>query len=223
METAIYSQQRPEREAAFTGKTSIIREQFVRHETLPSQGPRKLWEGASLIEDEKAKIVGNYASFDVIQYRDHPQRAGMSMIHLLAVPKERIVNALDLTPENVDIIDHMIYLFKKLWSKPGSQDAIIQHQRTTIQKRGKQKDCDPADTELALKHFEELEADAYHLKAEDFHFGLHLAPDASANDLHLHIIAAPSKFRQYSTSKHDKKTKDAIEVRDFIRRRAQVL
>jgi hypothetical protein len=217
METAIYSQQRREREKTFTGKTRVIQEQFHSHKTLPSQGPRKKWEGVILIEDDKAMIVGNYASFDVIQYRNRPQRAGMSMIHLLAVPKERIINALDLTHENVNIIDHMIRLFQDLWSRPEDRLAIIEHQRITIKTRGEQDDCDPADTELALRHFKELKADAYQLEFEDFNFGLHLAPDASANDLHLHIIAAPSKFRQYSTSQHDKKTKDAIEVRDFIR------
>lgn len=223
METAIYSQQRPERERAFTGKTSIIQDQFYRHQTVPSLGPRKEWEGTIFAQDDKAKIVGNYASFDVIQYRDRPQRAGMSMIHLLAVPTERIMNAVDLTAENVDIIDHMIQLFKDLWSRPDARRDIIKHQLAQIKTRGKQQDCNPADTNLAIRHFKELEADAYRLKPDDFYFGLHLAPDASANDLHLHIIAAPPKFRQYSTSKHDQKTKDAFEVRDFIRSRDQIL
>lgn len=223
MGTAIYARQLPDREGTFAGKTEVIRQQFACHKTLPFEGRRKQWEGVTFIADDKAKIVGNYASFDVIQYRDRPQRAGMSMIHLLAVPEERITNALDLTPENVDIIDHMIQLFKKLWSEPEKRRAIIEHQLLTIENRGKQEDCNRADTDLARKHFRELEDDAYHLQAEDFYFGLHLAPDASANDLHLHIIAAPAKFRKYSTSKHDEKTKDAIEVRDFILRRAQNL
>lgn len=191
MEMAIYSQQRPEREKTFTGKTRVIKKQFYRHKTLPSQAPRKTWESAAFIEDNKAMIMGNYASFDVIQYRNRPQRAGMSMIHLLAIPKELIRNALDLTPENVDDIDHMIRLFRDLWSRPDDRHAIIEHQHITIKRRGEQEDCDPADTELALRHFKELKADAYRLKPEDFYFGLHLAPDASANDLHLHIIAAP--------------------------------
>jgi len=167
-----------------------------------------------LAENDEVFIIGNRASFDVAQY-DKPSAAGMSMIHLLALPRKRIYNGVSLNKENVYLIDNMIDLFKSNWKKAEFRNKVLAHQREAIDNAKGRKDDE--GYRLALKHYEELESSIHQLQAEDFKFGLHLFPDQSIPHLHLHIIAATKSMRKYSTSHHDQKTKDALEVRDMIR------
>ncbi|KAI0143821.1 hypothetical protein GGR57DRAFT_341035 [Xylariaceae sp. FL1272] len=145
------------------------------------------WTGPRFAESKNAVIIGNRSSFDVAQYQNDPGRAGMSIIHLLAIPKADIFNGVALDRSNVTIIDEMIALFEESWAY-----------RT------------------ALKHYAELEGKAERLDIGDFIYGLHLYPDQSILHLHLHILAGTYDCRKYSTSRHDFKTKDAWEVRNYI-------
>jgi hypothetical protein len=183
-------------------------------------------------ESANAFLIGNYASFDVAQYPDSPGRAGMSMIHLLALPKAALFNGVSLDRDNVQIIDEMVALFRNAWPKPEVRQAVLEHQRMAIER---QRDAQLAKWEkgllnteadkaiiedgyqAALKHYKELEARIDSLDFDDFQFGLHIFPDQSISHLHLHIVATPLDLRQYSTSENDMKTKDAYEVRDFIK------
>ncbi|KAK8120422.1 hypothetical protein PG999_004542 [Apiospora kogelbergensis] len=167
-----------------------------------------------LAENDEVYIIGNRASFDVAQY-DKASSSGMSMIHLLALPRKRVYNGVSLNKENVYLIDNMIDLFKSNWKKAEFRNKVLAHQREAIENAKGSKDDE--GYRLALKHYEELESSIHQLQAEDFKFGLHLFPDQSIPHLHLHIIAATKSMRKYSTSHHDQKTKDALEVRDMIR------
>ncbi|KAI0124872.1 hypothetical protein BJ170DRAFT_685748 [Xylariales sp. AK1849] len=178
-------------------------------------------------ESEEAWLIGNSSSFDVAQYPDHPERAAMSMVHLLAVTKASIFNGVSLDHSNVHIIDEMIQLFKDSWSNPETRRAILEYQRDKIHDRlyaqlqepshGEQTEAVRETYKTSLLRYAELESEVHELKSKDFSFGLHLYPDQSIGHLHLHIIAAPWKYRKHSTCEHDKKTKDAVEVRDYIK------
>ncbi|KAK7985029.1 hypothetical protein PG996_005731 [Apiospora saccharicola] len=177
-----------------------------------------------LVSDDKAIIIGNRQSFDIAQYPGNSSPAGMSMIHLLGLSRQSIYNGVTLTAKNVDIIDDIIKLFKSNWTQPEFRMQVLEHQRNAITVRydkapgnGVPQDEADAGHELALKHHKELAERIHYLREEDFQFGLHLYPDQSVPHFHMHIIAMPDDMRQYSCRKHDVKTKDAEEVRDYIR------
>ncbi|KAK8869166.1 histidine phosphatase superfamily [Apiospora arundinis] len=65
-----------------------------------------------LAKGDTACIIANKASFDVAQYLHKPSAAGMSMIHLLALPRDSIYNGVSLTKDNVRLIEDMITLFQ---------------------------------------------------------------------------------------------------------------
>ncbi|KAH8194181.1 hypothetical protein TruAng_011651 [Truncatella angustata] len=149
-----------------------------------------------------------------------------------------IPNAVDLDEKNAEIIYDMIELFKRAWANPNTREKVLQHQLDAIKRRAeklaqeeekaKDNDKDPSNynfnfnfklaTDAALSHYGELKSkvESGDLKFENFEYGLHLRPENSADYLHLHIIAAPYKYRKYSTSHHDEKTKDAREVHEVI-------
>ena len=144
----------------------------------------------------------------------------MSFIHLLAVSKACLYNGVSLNRDNVKVIDEAIRLFKKSWRKPKFRQAVLDHQKRAIEQRYEaNKQPSEADTEgyrAALGHYSELSNRIDKLREGDFQFGLHLWPDHSVSHLHIHIIAMTREMRQYSTTEHDAKTKDALEVRDSI-------
>ncbi|KAH9886568.1 hypothetical protein F4778DRAFT_472265 [Xylariomycetidae sp. FL2044] len=187
------------------------------------------WRGPSFAASERALIIGNRSSFDVGQYRGNPARAGMSVVHLLAIPRAGIFNGVALDAENVSILDHMIGLFEASWARPEVRRAVLAHQKAAIERQHQAQASAPGGDddrkeayEAALAHYEELEGVVDSLGPGDFQYGLHLWPDHSVGHLHMHIIAAPYACRKYSTSRHDDKTKDAREVRDFVKNRTNI-
>ncbi|KAI0129892.1 hypothetical protein BJ170DRAFT_681377 [Xylariales sp. AK1849] len=224
----VYVEQRLKLEDTFKGKADQIAHQFHQFRQEVKEGlvetDQKTWEKSILNEDDDVELISNYASFDVLQYQDKPARAGMSMVHLLAIPRKNIYNGVYLNGETVGIIDDMIRLFSTTWADPEKREEILEHQRQAIEQRAsatKGEAFSEQAHDAAIAHYEELKSKIHHIDIQDFEYGLHLRPDSSANHLHLHIIAAPYEFRKYSTSEHDKKTKDALEVRDFIVRDAK--
>ncbi|KAK6820621.1 hypothetical protein PG987_015021 [Apiospora arundinis] len=191
------------------------------------------YDKPTLAEDQDVMIIGNHASFDIAQYPKKTSPAGMSMIHLLGLTKKSIYNGVSLNESNVDVIDKIIELFSSEWAELGFRKKVLNHQLNAIN-RLKTEALDAAkkaDTEaqkheaealaiqghkLAKLHWDELERDIEGLEVDDFEFGLHLYPDNSIPHFHMHIIAMRKGMRKYSTSKHDEKTKDAREVRDYI-------
>lgn len=230
----VYRDQRWKLEETFTGKKAQIKAQFHRFWKKPTPvSDKKVWEKQIIAHDTKYEIICNWASFDVLQYQDKPARAGMSMIHLLGIPRDPVINGIyltngvDLTIETVDVIDDMINLFKKAWMDLKVRNDFMHHQVEAIERRAEAsaKEGDRLASQhcnAALAHCAKLDSMMNSLDVDrDFQYGLHLRPDSSAPYLHLHIIAAPYEFRKYSTSEHDTKTKDAIEVRDFVREDAR--
>ncbi|KAI1399555.1 hypothetical protein F4819DRAFT_412417 [Hypoxylon fuscum] len=184
---------------------------------IKTSTPFTNWAGTSFAESKNALLVGNHSSFDIEQYPDAPEKAGMSMIHILGIPKAGIFNGVSLDSSNVFVVDEMIDLFKRSWTQSDFREAILNHQRARIEGQPRIGTEDPVGYSLAMQHYEELESRVHDLTVDDFAFGFHLWPDHSIGHLHLHIIAMPRAFRKFSTCAHDNKTKDALEVRDFIK------
>ncbi|KAI1079868.1 hypothetical protein F5B20DRAFT_590105 [Whalleya microplaca] len=187
---------------------------------LKASTPFTSWKGPVLAESAGALIVGNRSSFDAGQYLEAPERAGMSIVHVLGIPRAGLFNGVSLNANSVAIVDEMVALFKASWASRPFREAVMAHQRRAIMGRFEEtRGGSGWDAYgLALKHYMELESMVLDgLTADDFAFGLHLWPDHSVGHLHLHIIAMPYACRKYSTAHHDAKTKDAFEVRDFIK------
>ncbi|KAK8016326.1 hypothetical protein PG993_014515 [Apiospora rasikravindrae] len=185
-----------------------------------------------LAEDEEVLISSNHASFDIAQYPGNSSPAGMSMIHLLGLPKKSIYNGVALDKDNVQIIDKIMNLFKSSWSDRRFREQVLKHQGDAIDRQfqaamGKANEKPEAEAtkghkladeghELAKKHHEELGGKIHNLDVDGFQFGLHLYPDHSISHFHMHIVAMHPGMRGYSTSQHDEKTKDAEEVRGAV-------
>lgn len=187
-----------------------------------------------LAENDYAVILGNRSSFDASQYPGAPGQASMSFIHVLGLSKQQIFNGVSLTQHNCDIIDKIIQLFESQWgcSDRGNEfrDKVIGYQMAMFDRqkdrRRAQADHDRAQNpagypveypvECPAEYLDQVSKEAYHLKAKDFNYGLHLWPEQSVGHLHIHIVARPMEMRQYSTFAHDHKTVDARDVRDFI-------
>ncbi|KAI1208592.1 uncharacterized protein F4807DRAFT_461531 [Annulohypoxylon truncatum] len=181
---------------------------------IKAKTPFTAWTGNVLASSENALIIGNHSSFAKVQYPGNEGRAGMSMIHILGIPKENLFNGVSLDRSNVHIIDEMIACFQSNWASPEFRSAILKHQEQAIERSKDEKN--PATYLKAMVHYQELQRRIDSLTVDDFTFGLHLWPDHSVGHLHMHIIATPPWCRQYSTFVHDDKTKDALEVRDYI-------
>ncbi|KAI2633241.1 hypothetical protein GGS26DRAFT_590839 [Hypomontagnella submonticulosa] len=230
----------------FAGKSAKIREQYERfwnqptaqpdvnaylHKTsgyvypdipkwLKTSTPFTEWSGPVLSESKNALIIANHSSFSTAQYKGNEGRTGMSMIHILGIPKDGIFNGVALNRSNVYIIDEMIKLFKDSWThKPMFRQQVIDAQEAAIN-RQKKESRDSEAYKTAMRQFHELKGKAWCLKTDDFTFGFHLWPDHSVSHLHMHIIAMPRELRQYSTGIHDDKTVDALDVREYIQNRS---
>ncbi|KAI1498978.1 hypothetical protein F5X99DRAFT_431090 [Biscogniauxia marginata] len=246
-ENPVYLTQRPHLQRTFRGKLPRIREQHAqfwaagsgaaadvqaylrgdaehRYATglpkwIAASTPFTRWAGPTFASSPSALLIGNRASFDAAQYHSGPSAAGMSMVHLLCIPRAGIFNGVALDEASVGIVDEMAALFREAWARPEVRVAVVRHQLAAIECRQRQVP-DEAAYVTALGHWEELRRmvlDEDALGVDDFQFGLHLWPDHSVGHLHMHILAAPLAYRKYSTSHHDEKTKDVFEVRDYIK------
>lgn len=177
------------------------------------------WVGPTFChnKDVKARLIGNLHSYYAAQYPGKPYRAGMSMVHIMAIPTENIYNGVTLDLQNVYIVDEMIKLFKDAWANPKMRQKVYDHQVDAVKKAGE--GGDRATRDAALKHLEHMREEILNLSVDNFQFGFHLYPDNSIEHLHMHIVAMGERFRRYSTNAHDAKTVDAVELRNFIKLR----
>ncbi|KAI1453443.1 hypothetical protein F4805DRAFT_376353 [Annulohypoxylon moriforme] len=164
---------------------------------------------------ENVLLIGNRESFSEGQYPDEPQKAGMSMVHIFAIPKANYFNPVSMKPEDAHIINDMIDFFYDQWGRIEFREAVLEHQKKAIEARGGKK---LEDLVQEKEQYEELEEIIRILHADEFAFGFHLWPDNSIEHLHMHIIAMPDDCRQYSTKLNDEKTVDAFEVYDEVKR-----
>ncbi|KAG6817564.1 hypothetical protein H0H87_006941 [Tephrocybe sp. NHM501043] len=144
-----------------------------------------------------------------------------------------VYNAVSL--DDPTLIEEMITHFKRFWSQP---DAVhrtargIQHAvdlRTSEVAKGLENMQVPTMAVTASAEFKVLMQDSVQkstnellfklgaLNVNDFFFGFHATPHASVGHLHMHVLAADTEFRRYSTGVHDWKTIPAAAVMEVIR------
>lgn len=221
-----YVNQRLRLQPSFSGKSDKIEQQIRTFTSITrsytGQNPPQRWKLDVIAENEMMQVVSNFESFDVLQYQDDPSAAGMSMIHLLAIPRLPIFNPASLSSDNADIIDDMIGFFEETWAEPVVQAKILRGQLEAINRRAEECMAESSADEISkvvLSHYRFLEERILDLDpAKDFYYGMELSPDNSVDFWVMHIIAAPYEFRKYSSSERDRTMKDAIEFRDFWKR-----
>ncbi|TFK33367.1 hypothetical protein BDQ12DRAFT_738796 [Crucibulum laeve] len=192
-------------------------------------------EDQVLSEDRYSLIIGNRASYDTRQYFDKPALAGMSFMHLLVIPKDKVYNIVCL--DNAQIVEEMILHFKSFWKAPGSIEKIIKciqlgvdtREKAVISNFQESKDQGATDFDQIMKEVrrdglqlaEELRRRQCSEKLEDLIlFGFHPAPLASVGHLHMHVLLAPVEFRRFSTGVHDHKTVPAQAVIEVLKEEA---
>ncbi|KAI0104591.1 hypothetical protein F4814DRAFT_431180 [Daldinia grandis] len=80
---------------------------------------------ALLAKGENVLLIGNQNSFDVAQYKEDPAKAGMSMIHILGIPKKGMFNGVSLNRDTVSVIDETIDLFKDKWETHSFRQKVL--------------------------------------------------------------------------------------------------
>jgi hypothetical protein len=121
--------------------------------------------------------------------------AGMSLVHMLACPNERIYNAVSLRPEDVDILEYMKKKVLELMKDPSF----------------KQKAIDQLNPKMDA--YPEL-ADEYHADRDKFlatgpdqlRFYFHIHPNHSVGHLHMHCLQnnlRTSFIGEYKNAKYD--------------------
>lgn len=133
--------------------------------------------------------------------------------------------------QDTEIIEEMIRHFQQFWITPGAiqkcidriqlavnirKAEIVQElQRNTETMTGKMDELDRVMKDVQ-DYVEICSRKLATLRAEDFIFGFHAAPDASVGHLHMHVLPGPQELRQYSTHAHDWKTIPAKAVVEVI-------
>lgn len=120
-------------------------------------------------------------------YPDHSERAGMSFVHLLAVPKERIYNAIALKRKDGPLLFHM-------------KNQVIEwmNSRTFRSKLANMMTIKYIPR-LATKHMcksfvEKLEYFLEHTSGKDLDFYFHVDPNHSVGHLHMHCLVMDKKL-----------------------------
>lgn len=149
--TALY----PNGRLKMTGKKDIIEKRFedFRNNAKGVAPPSNLVlvKQLHIAEDRRFWLIGRRDSFDQVQYinpkgKECDGHAGMSMIHIMGIPRndvringkptqEPIYNGVSMHAKNVDILDHMKRKFRFWWEKDPIGQArqnVIWHQARTV-------------------------------------------------------------------------------------------
>jgi hypothetical protein len=131
-----------------------------------------------LYEDELIRLYLNQALPYPELYPDCPDRAAMSFVHVLTVPKERIYNAAFLRRSDVDILEHMMETFE--YYIKNNRDSLI----TELTVR-----CVPKlTTDELRKSFVDSVNCLRNYSETSIGFYFHKHPHHSVGHLHMHCL-----------------------------------
>ncbi|ROW01884.1 hypothetical protein VMCG_05577 [Cytospora schulzeri] len=138
-----------------TGKKEVIKQRFEDFRNN-AKGVAPPWnlvlvQQLHIAEDRRFWLIGRRDSFDQVQYinpkgKECDGHAGMSMIHIMGIPRndvringkptqEPIYNGVSMHSKNVGILDHMKRKFQFWWEKDPIGQArhnVIWHQARTV-------------------------------------------------------------------------------------------
>ncbi|KAG6906204.1 hypothetical protein DXG01_015243 [Tephrocybe rancida] len=150
----------------------------------------------------------------------------------MVIPKHKVYNVVSL--DDISLIEEMISHFGRFWSQPDAVQQTarrIQHAvdlRTSEVIKGLEDMQDQTMAATVSAEYEVMMQDIIRkstndmlcrletLNTNDFIFGFHATPHASVGHLHMHVLAAGTDFRRYSTDAHDWKTIPATAVMQVI-------
>jgi len=144
----------------------------------------------NLYRDSRFALYLNVASPFTELYPGKEERAGMSFVHLLAVPLERIYNYKTALPSDYGMINHMYETVNKLMNTPSFKDELA-YQLT----------CQyvplldsPSLRAQFLSNLETLHDDT---TSRDMAYCLHPHPLQSVGHLHMHCVAKNMLSKSY--------------------------
>lgn len=158
-----------------------------------------------LYQDEKFTIFLN-ASFPYIsQYPpDKGTSAGMSLIHMLACPNERVYNAVSLLPSDVELLQYM---------KAKVQELMDQEYNGEDPENFKNKCLTALETQMTGKVPSDLveeytkDKEAFkNTKGSQMRFYFHIHPNHSVGHLHMHCLEnnlRTSYLHEHKNAKYD--------------------
>ncbi|KAL4262146.1 HIT domain-containing protein [Pleurotus pulmonarius] len=182
-----------------------------------------------LSSTEDSYIICNVACHDTRLYSsdidpsssDKTAAAGMSYMHLLVIPSEKVYNAVSHLDRS--LITEMKTHFWEFWFSDGSINKIIHavhdamERRYTVVAEAYQRN-DAATAPQRLAHLDAVMEEC-RISAADFAkklragrnrvdivYGFHAHPHHSVGHMHMHVLLADPRFRTQSTLAHDWKT-----------------
>ncbi|THU96273.1 hypothetical protein K435DRAFT_797506 [Dendrothele bispora CBS 962.96] len=210
--------------------------QYNKSDTFFTDFEKHYPESFILSKTEFSYIIGNEASYDTRQYtaesgQDKTATAGMSYLHLLTIPRNKVYNVVQLT--DTKIIEEMIEHFRSFWKDPTAIDKVNNRIELAIQQRAEEViehlNKDPDTFPERKKAWDVVMEDVERYRkecAEKLHklnvgkdgivFRFHAGTDASIPHLNMHVLASPAEFRKYSTPDHDHKAIPAEMVMEVI-------
>ena len=133
-----------------------------------------------LYEDELIRLYLNQALPYPELYPEMPDRAGMSFVHVLAVPKERIYNACALRPGDAGLVEHMMDTFDYYINCEDYRNELL----VELTRR-----CVP---QLETTHLRNTFTESVSLvrdkRWDSIGYYFHLHPNHSVGHLHMHCL-----------------------------------
>ncbi|THU96881.1 hypothetical protein K435DRAFT_838891, partial [Dendrothele bispora CBS 962.96] len=117
---------------------------YNKSDTVFTEFEKHYPEAYILSKSKSSYIIGNKASYDTRQYtaewdpsgQDKTTAAGMSYLHLLIIPREKVYNVVQL--ENTEIIREMITHFQRFWKDPTAVERVNNRIELAIQERNEE-------------------------------------------------------------------------------------
>ena len=149
----------------------------------------------NLYRDDKFVLYLNAAPPLVEVYPGKEERAGMSFVHLLAVPLERIYNEQALLPSDYGLVNHMYTKVNELMNTPSFRDKLSYE--LTCQ-------CVPLlETQDQRAQFlRNMETLHYVTDRRDMDYYFHPHPHHSVGHLHMHCIARNMLTKSFELNSH---------------------
>ena len=152
-----------------------------------------------LYKDDRFTLFLN-ASFPYIaQYPpDKATTAGMSLVHMLACPNERIYNAVSLNPDDVQLLEHMKTTVTDLMNDPNWKATVV---LPALEEKMAGKV--PSDL---MAEYEKDKAAFLNTSGNQMRFYFHIHPNHSVGHLHMHCIQnnlRTSYLHEHKNAKYD--------------------
>lgn len=157
----------------------------------------------NLYRDDRFVLYLNAASPFPELYPGKEERAGMSFVHLLAVPLERIYNYKSMRSSDYGLVTHMYETVNKLMNTPSFKDELIY--KLTCQ-------CIPLleTQDLRVKFISQVNTLREDTSSRDIEYCFHGHPSHSVGHAHMHCMARNMLTKSYELNSKKNVTIDKV-------------